>query len=80
MKSSKKKQPPKNQFKMLTDKELRLLEELEKNQDVVYLLNTEECEFVSQLISSYREMRRQLLAIQINQQEDWPEEYGKNKD
>jgi|GEM_PF-4961925 len=65
---------------MLTDKELRLLEELEKNQDVVYLLNTEECEFVSQLISSYREMRRQLLAIQINQQEDWPEEYGKNKD
>ncbi len=80
MKKSKEKQPPNNQFKMLTDKELRLLEELEKNQDVVYLLNTEECHFVSRLISSYREMRRQLLAIQINQQEDWSEEYGKNKD
>ncbi|MBW6497236.1 MAG: hypothetical protein K0B09_02490 [Bacteroidales bacterium] len=64
---------------MLTDKELRLLEELEKNQDVVYLLNTEECEFVSRLISSYREIRRQLLAIQLNQQEDWLEEYNKNK-
>ncbi len=80
MKRPKGKQPPKNQFKMLTDKELRLLEELEKNQDVVYLLNTEECEFVSRLISSYKEIRRQLLAIQINQQEDLSEEYGKKKD
>jgi hypothetical protein len=74
MKNAKENQPSKNQFKMLTDKELRLLEELEKNKDVVYLLNTQECEFVSRLISSYREMRQQIQAIQISQQGNWPEE------
>lgn len=60
---------------MLTEKELKLLEDLENNQDVVYLLNSEECQNVARLISSYREIRRQLLAIQLNQDEGWNRDY-----
>jgi len=51
---------------MLSDKELKYLEDLEKNQEVVYLLNTEECESISKLIKSYKEIKRQLIAIQIS--------------
>lgn len=56
---------------MLTDKELKCLENLEKNQDVIYLLNSEECQFVSRLIRSYKEMKRQLNAIQQSEKESW---------
>ena len=56
---------------MLTDKELECLEDLEKNEDVVYLLNSEECQFVSRLIRSYKEMKRQLIAIRIHEKEAW---------
>ncbi|MEE4178234.1 MAG: hypothetical protein V2I46_12080 [Bacteroides sp.] len=56
---------------MLTDKELKFLENLEKNQDVIYLLNSEECQFVSRMIRSYKEMKRQLNAIRMNEKEDW---------
>lgn len=52
---------------MLSDKELAYLQELENNQDVVYLLNTRECELISKLIKSYKEVKRQLEALQINQ-------------
>jgi hypothetical protein len=58
-------------MKMLTDKELKFLENLEKNQDVIYLLNSEECQFVSRMIRSYKEMKRQLNAIRMNEKEDW---------
>ena len=56
---------------MLTDKELKCLESLERNQEVIYLLNSEECQFVSRLIRSYKEMKRQLKAIEINEKESW---------
>ena len=50
---------------MLSDKELKYLEDLEKNKDVIYLLNTRECELISRLIRSYKEIRRQLTAMQM---------------
>jgi uncharacterized membrane-anchored protein YhcB (DUF1043 family) len=50
---------------MLTDKELDYLKELENNNEVVYLLNTRECELISKLIKSYKEIQRQLAALQI---------------
>lgn len=68
MKSSQKKSNPKTRIDMLSDKELKYLEDLEKNEDVIYLLNTRECELISRLIRSYREIRRQLTAIQINKE------------
>lgn len=52
---------------MLSDKELAFLKELENNKDVVYLLNTRECELISRLIKSYKEIKRQLEAIQVSQ-------------
>lgn len=51
---------------MLSDKELAYLRELENNQEVVYLLNTRECELISRLIKSYKEIQRQLSALQIS--------------
>ncbi len=51
---------------MLSDKELKYLEDLEKNQDVIYLLNTRECELISRLIRSYKDVRRQLTALQMS--------------
>lgn len=51
---------------MLSDKELAYLRELENNQEVVYLLNTRECELISKLIKSYKEIQRQLSALQIS--------------
>ena len=68
MKRPRKKSTPKKNIDMLSDKELKYLEELEKNEDVIYLLNTRECELISRLIRSYREIRRQLTAIQINKE------------
>lgn len=64
---------------MLSEKELKLLEEVENNKEVVYLLNTEECEYISRLITSYRKLRRQLVAMQINEQEDLSEDFSKTK-
>jgi hypothetical protein len=51
---------------MLSDKELEYLKELENNSEVVYLLNTRECELISKLIKSYKEIQRQLVALQVN--------------
>ncbi len=51
---------------MLTDKDLRLLKNLEKNQEVIYLLNPEECKYVARLIKSYRLIKRQLIALQMS--------------
>lgn len=51
---------------MLTDKELEYLKDLENNQEVVYLLNTRECELISKLIKSYKEIQRQLTALQMS--------------
>ncbi len=51
---------------MLTDKELEYLKELENNKEVVYLLNTRECELISKLIKSYKDIQRQLNALQVN--------------
>lgn len=56
---------------MLTDKELKCLESLEKNQEVIYLLNSEECQFVSRLIRSYKDLKRQLTAIRIKEKGGW---------
>ncbi len=53
---------------MLTDKELDYLKELENNKEVVYLLNTRECELISRLIKSYREIQRQLNALQLGKE------------
>lgn len=66
MKTPKKKSTPKKRIDMLSDKELKYLEELEKNEDVIYLLNTRECELISRLIRSYKEIKQQLTALQIN--------------
>ena len=73
-KENKKMKPPrkinlKKNLDMLSDKELKYLEDLEKNKDVIYLLNTRECELISRLIRSYKEIKRQLTAIQINKEE-----------
>jgi hypothetical protein len=68
MKSSQKKSNPKKRIDMLSDKELKYLQDLEKNEDVIYLLNTRECELISRLIRSYREIKQQLTAIQINKE------------
>ncbi len=65
MKSPQKKTNPKKRIEMLSDKELKYLEDLEKNKDVIYLLNTRECELISRLIRSYKEIKRQLSAMQI---------------
>ncbi len=54
---------------MLSDKELKYLEDLEKNQDVIYLLNTRECELISKLIRSYKEVKRQLAAMELSKSE-----------
>ena len=54
---------------MLSDKELEYLKELENNKEVVYLLNTRECELISKLIRSYKEIQRQLRALQISKEE-----------
>lgn len=51
---------------MLTDKELEYLKDLESNKEVVYLLNTRECELIAKLIRSYKEIQRQLNAMQIS--------------
>lgn len=51
---------------MLSDKELKYLEELENNKDVIYLLNTRECELISKMIKSYKEIRRQITALQLS--------------
>ncbi len=51
---------------ILSDKELDYLKELENNSEVVYLLNTRECELIAKLIKSYKEIQRQLSALQIN--------------
>lgn len=51
---------------MLTDKELDYLKELENNKEVVYLLNTRECELISKLIKSYKEIQRQLASLQVS--------------
>lgn len=51
---------------MLTDKELNYLKDLEQNKEVVYLLNTRECELISKLIKSYKEVQRQLNALQLS--------------
>ena len=66
MKTPKKKSTPKKRIDMLSDKELKYLQDLEKNEDVIYLLNTRECELISRLIRSYREIKQQLTAIQSN--------------
>ncbi|MBW6478736.1 MAG: hypothetical protein K0B37_04845 [Bacteroidales bacterium] len=55
---------------MLTDKELQFLKELEHNKDVVYLLNARECELIAKLIRSYKEIQRQLRALQISKEAD----------
>lgn len=55
---------------MLSDKELEYLKELEHNKEVVYLLNTRECELISKLIKSYKEIQRQLRALQISKEAD----------
>jgi|LSQX01.3.fsa_nt_gb hypothetical protein len=68
MKTPKKKSTPKKRIDMLSDKELKYLQDLEKNEDVIYLLNTRECELISRLIRSYREIKQQLTAIQINKE------------
>jgi hypothetical protein len=52
---------------MLSDKELSYLRDLENNEEVVYLLNTRECELIAKLIKSYREIQRQLTALQLSQ-------------
>lgn len=65
MKSPKKNSKTKTSIDMLSDKELKYLEDLEKNKDVIYLLNTRECELISRLIRSYKEIKRQLSALQI---------------
>lgn len=65
---------------MLTDKELKCLESLEKNQEVIYLLNSEECQFVSRLIRSYKEMKRQLTAIRIKEKGGWPNSHDDLED
>jgi|GEM_PF-1005318 len=65
MKPPQKKSKPKKKIDMLSDKELKYLEDLEKNKDVIYLLNTRECELISRLIRSYKEIKRQLTAMQI---------------
>jgi hypothetical protein len=52
---------------MLTDKELAYLRDLENNQEVVYLLNTRECELIAKLIKSYKDIQRQLTALQLSQ-------------
>jgi hypothetical protein len=80
MKSSKQKLTQKNSSDLLSEKELKLLEEVENNKEVIYLLNTEECEFISRLITSYRGLRRQLAAMQINEQEGWSGDFEKNND
>ncbi len=51
---------------MLTDRELEYLKDLENNKEVVYLLNTRECELIAKLIRSYKEIQRQLSAMQIS--------------
>lgn len=51
---------------MLSDKELNYLKDLENNQEVVYLLNTRECELISKLIKSYKEIQQQLQALQLS--------------
>jgi uncharacterized membrane-anchored protein YhcB (DUF1043 family) len=51
---------------MLTNKELDYLKELENNKEVVYLLNTRECELISKLIKSYKEIQRQLSSLQVS--------------
>lgn len=51
---------------MLTDKELEYLKDLESNKEVVYLLNTRECELIAKLIRSYKDIQRQLSALQIS--------------
>jgi general stress protein 26 len=79
MKPYSKQQNNKKASYMLSEKELKLLEELENNNEVVYLLNTEECEYVSRLITSYKVLRRQLVAMQIKEQEDWSEDFAKTK-
>lgn len=66
MKTPKKKSTPKKRIDMLSDKELKYLQDLEKNEDVIYLLNTRECELISRLIRSYKEIKQQLTALQIN--------------
>ena len=53
---------------MLSNKELEYLKELENNKEVVYLLNTRECELISKLIRSYKEIQRQLRALQISRE------------
>lgn len=53
---------------MLSDKELEYLKELENNKEVVYLLNTRECELISKLIKSYKEIQRQLVALQLSKE------------
>ncbi|TVQ82972.1 MAG: hypothetical protein EA393_16210 [Bacteroidetes bacterium] len=55
---------------MLSDKELEYLKELENNKEIVYLLNTRECDLISRLIKSYKEVQRQLLELQINKEID----------
>jgi general stress protein 26 len=77
MKPYSQKQTDKNSSYMMSEKELKLLEELENNKEVVYLLNTEECEYVSRLITSYKVLRRQLVAMKINEQESWSEDFDK---
>lgn len=51
---------------MLTDKELNYLKELEANSEVVYLLNARECDLIKRLIKSYKEVQRQLVALQLS--------------
>ncbi len=51
---------------MLSDKELEYLRDLENNKEVVYLLNTRECELISKLIKSYKEIQRQLSALHLS--------------
>jgi len=51
---------------MLSDKELDYLKDLENNKEVVYLLNTRECELIAKLIRSYKDIQRQLSALQIS--------------
>ena len=55
---------------MLSNKELEYLKELENNKEVVYLLNTRECELISKLIRSYKEIQRQLRALQISRESE----------
>lgn len=53
---------------MLSEKELKYLQDLESNKDVVYLLNTRECELIARLIKSYKEIKQQLVALQISKE------------